>query len=378
MSTSTQHYSSTQDLLERGQTVWLDFIDRPLLTSGGLRTLIKNNTIRGVTSNPSIFQKALRNDVYDLQIEELSHRFSHPKKIYETLAITDIRAAADELSDIYRHSNGTDGFVSLEISPFLAGDGEETLKETRRLWKWIGKDNVMIKIPASKPSLPTIRQALIEGININVTLIFSLATYKQVVKAYIDALETRLQKGLKIDKIASVASFFVSRIDAKIDHNIDCLQARTRNRQLDEIRNKLGIATALKTYQYFQEFLKSPRFTRLQKHHAQPQKLLWASISPKDPSLDACFYLSRLPLEQTIFTMPPKTLKAFCDHGYTPLNTHLKFEEIPHIIVQAQAYHLDEKYFAPQLFHEGLKQFQTSFDALLKTIEDRQHALTFV
>ncbi|MYK97411.1 MAG: transaldolase, partial [Gemmatimonadetes bacterium] len=307
--------------LERhGQSFWLDSISRELMYSGRLRKLIEEDGLKGMTSNPAIFEKAIAGSTdYDADIERLAAANRTALEIYETLAISDIREAADHLAVVYEATGGADGFVSLEVSPELADDTEGTIEEARRLWKAVDRPNVMIKVPATEAGVPAVRQLIGEGLNINVTLMFSRAVYEAVADAYISGLEDRLAAGGEISGIASVSSFFISRIDTLVD----ALLAERAERAGDpgeraailELIGKTAIANGKTTYQRYKTIYTSPRWSALAEKGARKQRLLWASTSTKNPEYRDVLYVEELIGKNTINTLPDETLVAFRDHG---------------------------------------------------------------
>ena len=308
-----------QELSAAGTAPWLDFVDRCFLSEGGLKKLIEQDGISGVTSNPSIFEKAMgHGDAYDAGFREaLKDNEASPTEMYEREAIADIRAAADDLRPIYDRQNGRDGYVSLEVSPYLANDTDGTIAEAKRLWAAVERPNLMIKIPGTDAGTAAIRAVLEEGINVNVTLLFSQDAYQQVAMAHVEALEARLGKGQAIDRIASVASFFVSRIDSEIDKEIDARLAANdpESATLKELRGKVAIANAKCAYGWWQDLVESERWAKLAAHGAHAQRLLWASTGVKDPAYPETLYVDTLIGPETVNTMPVKTMDAFRDHG---------------------------------------------------------------
>ena len=311
--------SRLEQLHDAGQAVWLDFVDRTYLAEGGLRTLVAEDGLTGVTSNPSIFEKAMgHSDAYDAGFREaLNEGDASVVDTYERQAIADIRAAADDLRPVYDRLDGGDGYVSLEVSPYLALDTEATIAEARRLWAAVERPNLMIKVPGTEAGAPAISQLIEDGININVTLLFSQESYQAVAHAFIEGLEARVAKGEPIDRIASVASFFVSRIDTVIDGKIDerVEAGDPEAGALKALRGKVAIANAKLAYAWYQEMIASDRWRALAAKGAMPQRLLWASTGVKDPDYPDTLYVDSLIGLDTVNTMPPKTMDAFRDHG---------------------------------------------------------------
>jgi transaldolase/glucose-6-phosphate isomerase len=309
-------------LQEYGQSVWLDFLSRDLFRTGELKRLIAEDGLRGMTSNPSIFEKAIgHGEDYDAQIAELEASGDlDPGTLFERLAVTDIQSAADALRPVYDQTQGRDGYVSMEVSPYLAMQTDATIDEARRLWREIGRDNLMVKIPATKPGLPAIRQMISEGVNINITLLFSQKVYGEVAEAYISGLEEYVKKGGDPHKIASVASFFVSRIDTMVDEALDKKIAATTDAaekaRLKGLQGKIAIANAKLAYQMYKRIFSDERWQRLAQHGAQTQRLLWASTGTKNKAYSDVLYVEELIGPDTVNTMPPATMDAFRDHGH--------------------------------------------------------------
>ena len=307
-------------LLSYGQSPWMDYIRRDLLTSGELKKYIDNDGLRGMTSNPAIFEKAIvGSNLYADILTSPDAKHLSAKGVFDKIAIRDVQEACDIFRPIYSQTNGRDGYVSHEVSPDLANDTKATIEEARRLWKLVNRPNVMIKIPATPEGIPAIRQTLEEGLNINITLLFAQSAYENVAEAFLAALETRSVKGQDISRIASVASFFVSRIDTLVDSKVDeKLKSATDSQQkalLESIRGKIAIANAKLTYKKYQELFGNPRWKALASKGAQSQRLLWASTSTKNPKYRDVLYVEELIGADTVDTIPPATFDAFRDHG---------------------------------------------------------------
>jgi transaldolase / glucose-6-phosphate isomerase len=307
-------------LLAFGQSPWMDYIRRDLLTSGSLKKYIDNDGLRGMTSNPAIFEKAITgSDVYSDILNSPDAKKLDAKGLFEKIAIRDVQDACDIFKTVYAESKRRDGYVSLEVSPYLANDTKGTIDEARRLWKSVDRPNVMIKVPATPEGIPAIRQLLEDGLNINITLLFAQSAYEQVAEAFLAALEARAAKGQDISQIASVASFFVSRIDSLIDGKIEeKLKAATDPAQkalLEGIQGKIAIANAKLTYKKYQELFGGSRWNALAAKGAQTQRLLWASTSTKNPKYRDVIYVEELIGADTVDTIPPATFDAFRDHG---------------------------------------------------------------
>ena len=306
-------------LLDYGQSPWMDYIRRDLLTSGELKKMIENDGLRGMTSNPAIFEKSiLGSTLYSDILNAPDAKSLDAKGLYEKIAIRDVQDACDIFKPVYQQSKRRDGYVSLEVSPYLANDTKSTLEEARRLWKAVGRENLMIKVPATPEGIPAIRQLLEEGLNINITLLFAQSAYEKVAEAFIAALEARAIKGLDISHIASVASFFVSRIDTLVDSKVDELQktaSGTKKDLLESARGKIAIANAKLTYRKYEELFGGPRWKTLAGKGAQTQRLLWASTSTKNPKYRDVIYVEELIGADTVDTIPPATFDAFREHG---------------------------------------------------------------
>ncbi len=363
-----------------GQSVWLDFIRRGWLADGTLERLIREDGLRGMTSNPAIFEKAIAGSgEYDDQIAELvAGRVSDPKTIYESLAVRDIQQAADLLSPVHRASHGRDGFVSLEVSPELADDTEGTLVEARRLFRRVHRPNLMIKVPATAAGIPAIRRLIREGIPVNVTLLFARSTYERVAEAYCEGLEERLAAGESIDQVASVASFFVSRIDTAIDAELDRLAGEQplAAPRLTALRGKVAIANAKLAYASYQAEVGSARWRWLEESHgARPQRLLWASTSTKNPAYRDVVYVEELIGESTVNTMPPETVDAFRDHGRARPSLGEGLAEARAVLAELAAVGLSLDAVTDRLLAEGIAKFVEPFRKLLDAVGRRSREL---
>lgn len=349
-------------ILEHGQCIWLDLLDRKLMDSGELQRLIDKDGLRGLTSNPAIFEKAISNSTdYDEDIKMISTKNDSDEAIFFSLAIKDIQRAADFFKPVYKETNGNDGFVSLEVSPFLARDTEGTIRQARELWKKIDRKNVMIKIPGTEEGLPAIRQCIADGININITLLFGLPRYKKVTEACMGGLEDRLKADEPIDHVSSVASFFLSRIDVMVDPLLE-------EKGLDKLIGKTAIASAKIAYQIYMDMVSSDRFKALEAHGAKRQRVLWASTSTKDPSYRDVKYMEALIGKETINTVPLKTLDAFRDHGNVTNHLTDKLDEATKMLKQLSDNGIDLDNIAQKLEEEGIEKFNAPFEKLLKGI----------
>lgn len=369
------------DLQAYGQSIWLDYIRRSLITSGELQQLISEGGISGVTSNPAIFQKAIAGSQdYDTAlefIEAISDRDA--MSLYEHLAIADIQSAADLLQPIYEATAYQDGYVSLEVSPYLANDTQTTLAEARRLWQTVKRENLMIKIPATPASIPVIQQLTAEGINVNVTLLFAQEVYEQVADAYITGLESFITSGGDASKVASVASFFISRIDSAIDLLITAkIKTETNDHVRTELEHLLGnvaIANAKLTYQRYQELYGSDRWQKLAAQRAQPQRLLWASTGTKNPRYRDVLYVEELIGSATVNTVPPATLEAFRDHGKVRPSLTEDVTAAQSVLQQLEHAGISLKQVTDQLLQEGLQLFTEAFDQLLNAVEQKRETI---
>ncbi len=363
-----------------GQSVWYDNIDRAQLISGRFKRLLDEDGVVGVTANPTIFQKSVSHgDAYDEQMTQLIQEGKSTNEIYEALVMRDICTVADLLRPIYDRTNRQDGFVSLEVSPELAHDTERTLAEVRRFWKTVDRPNLLIKIPATPEGIPAIQQALTEGININITLIFSLDDYRSVADAYLSALEERNAEGKEIGHIASVASFFVSRVDTLVDQlledRIKATSDSAEQQKLKSLEGKAAIANARLVYKEFKRIFSTPRFETLKHSGAHVQRPLWASTSTKNPAYRDVLYAEELIGPDTVDTMPLETIENFRDHGRV---SHTIENDIPQAEAEFAALeevgiHYDQ--VTQQLQAEGVQKFTDSFHELFKGIESKQQVI---
>jgi transaldolase/glucose-6-phosphate isomerase len=364
-----------KDLLQYGQSVWLDYIRRDLLTSGELKRLIDEDGLRGMTSNPAIFEKAIADStLYSDILQSLRSRTDlDAKGRYEILAIRDIQDAADSLRPVYDSSKRRDGYVSLEVSPYLARDTQGTLAEARRLWKTVGRENVMIKVPGTAEGIPAFQQLISEGININVTLLFSQEVYKRVAEAYIAGLEQLSARGGDVSKIASVASFFISRIDSSVDAIVgEHLKASKDPREQEQLKNILGkvaIANGKQTYVSYQKIFSGDRWKALAAKGAQTQRVLWASTSTKNPNYRDVLYVEELIGPDTVNTIPPATLDAFRDHGRPRPSLTEDVESANRTMETVDKVGISMKQVTDKLTDDGVRLFAEAFDKLLKAVE---------
>ena len=372
------------ELAQLGQAIWLDYIRRSLLDSGGLERLVREDGLRGVTSNPAIFEKAIaRGDEYTAQLVQLVELApaagADPRRIYEALAVEDIRRAADVLGPVYRDTGGADGFVSLEVAPDLADDTEATLAEARRLWHAVDRPNLMIKVPGTPAGVPAIRQLVAEGIHVNVTLLFARSAYAAVAEAYLEALDERLERGESVADAASVASFFVSRIDTLVDRWLEERMAATADaadrERLAALRGRTAIANAKLAYRHFRSLVASPRWQRLASAGARPQRLLWASTSTKNPAYRDTLYVEELIGAETVNTMPPETIEAFRHHGVARPSLAAGLDEAERVLAQLEAAGISLEAATDELLADGIVKFVEPFQRLLAAVAARTREL---
>jgi len=364
------------ELTKLGQSIWNDNIERKLITSGELKRLIDEDGLSGVTSNPAIFEKAIAgSDLYADQLRELATQGKSPMEIYEALAIRDIQMTADVLKEVYDRTGGADGFVSLECSPLLANDTAGTIEEARRLWGLLDRSNVMIKIPGTQAGMPAIEQCTYEGININITLLFSLQAYEQTMEAYIRGLERRADEGKPITNIASVASFFVSRIDTaadkELERRIEKASDEAEKAKLQSLLGRIAIANAKVAYQKYKKIFHGERFAALKQNGARVQRPLWASTSTKNPVYPDVYYVEALMGPETVDTLPPATITAFRDHGRPRVTIEDKIDEERAVLTRLEEVGISLDQVTAHVLADGVRLFVEPFEKLLKTIESR-------
>ena len=377
-STHTQA-NPVKQLLKEGQSPWLDFVRRSFILDGSLQKLVESDGLGGVTSNPSIFEKAMGSGTdYDEQFKQLAAGGEHDAQdIYETMAVADIQHVADVLKPVFERTQGLDGFVSLEVSPYLALREQDTVTEARRLHGWVDRPNLMVKVPGTPECVPAIRTLISEGININVTLLFSQDAYKAVAEAYIAGLEDRHAKGEDISRLSSVASFFVSRIDAQIDKKIDeRVAAGDKDADaLRALRGKVAIANAKMAYIWYQEMVAGERWKKLAAAGANPQRLLWASTGVKDKAYSDVLYVEELIGRDTVDTIPPATMDAFRDHGHVRASLTENLDEARHVMAEVDRLRLDLPGVTKHLVEDGVKLFADAADALLLAVAKKRATL---
>lgn len=362
-----------------GQSVWLDYIRRDLLSSGELARLIGRDGLRGLTSNPAIFEKAFASGAeYTEAVAAAARVGRDPAAVYEALAIGDIRDAADAMRPVYEATDGSDGFVSLEVSPDLAHDTEATLVEARRLWREVGRDNLMIKVPGTRAGVPAVRQLIAEGVNVNVTLLFARSAYEAVAEAYIEGLEAIAARAGSLRRAASVASFFVSRIDTAVDALLEARIATAGAQQraaIEPLLGKAAIANAKLAYQFYERMLAGERWRRLRALGARPQRLLWASTSAKNPRYRDVIYVEELIGPDTVNTMPPATLDAFRDHGRARMSLTEGIDEARELLDALERQGVSLEQVTDRLVEDGVALFCEAFAKLIAAIEARVRSL---
>ena len=366
--------SKLAELNEKGQSIWFDFIRRSIITSGELKNLVDQG-VKGVTSNPAIFEKAIAGSSdYDENLKQLIKSDKTVEEIYEALAFEDITMATDVLRPVYDSTNAIDGYVSLEVSPHLADDTEQTISEAKRLFETINRPNLMIKVPATQAGIPAITELIGSGVNVNVTLIFGLENYKSVARAYVEGLEILAQNGPTvkaghgIDKVASVASFFVSRVDTSVDKTL----AEMGNTNL---QGKIAIANAKVAYAEFKDIFSGPRWQQLADKGAMVQRVLWASTGTKNPEYSDTLYVDELIGPDTVNTLPPATLDSFIDHGKVAVTLDAGLDEARQQLAAIADSGIDIEAVTHQLQLDGVAAFAKPFDALMKSIAEKREKL---
>ncbi len=365
------------ELKENGQSIWYDNIERKLLEDGTLAGMVERGEIRGITSNPSIFNNAISNsNEYDQEIESLTKEGLTREEVYEQLAVRDIQRAADMFLPLYQETNGGDGYVSLEVSPFLAHDTEKTIQDAKKLWKMVNRPNLMVKIPSTLEGLPAITEVIAAGINVNVTLIFSISRYHAVMEAYLAGLEKRTKEGKEIEGIASVASFFISRIDAKVDSQLTDSLSHTQDEEQRILKNLFGkaaLASGKLAFEAYEEIFGegASRFAALVQSSANKQRVLWASTSTKNPQYPDTMYVDQLIGPDTVNTVPPKTLVAFFDHGTVERTIDSQVDEARQVFDDLAKVGIDMDQVTEDLESEGVKSFAVAFTSLLDSLQAR-------
>jgi len=367
-----------QRLHDAGQSIWLDFIDRSILRNGDLARRIREDALTGMTSNPTIFEKALaEGSAYDDQLSAAPSGLT-ALELFELVETSDVRDACDIFKPVYEQTNGADGYVSIEVSPGSANDANATVAEAERLWSMVGRPNVMIKVPGTAEGALAVRRLTAAGMNVNITLLFAIDAHRRVIEAFLAGLEDRLKAGKPIDRIASVASFFVSRVDTEIDKRLDALAALASGAQRDRIlalRGKAAIANAQLAYKLFREEFSSARWAPLKSAGARLQRPLWASTSSKNPAYRDVVYVEQLIGPDTVNTMPPATIDAFRDHGEVARTVDAQFSVAERTLADLRDVGIDLNDVTDKLLRDGLASFQKSFDSLTAGLATKSVAL---
>ena len=363
-----------QELHDMGQSIWLDSIDRGMLTDGELERRIRDDALTGMTSNPTIFQKALASsDAYDEQLLAAEQGLT-PIQLFELVETTDVRDACDIFAGVYSSTRGADGFVSIEVSPGVSHSADATVEEARRLWKTVDRPNVMVKVPGTPEGAIAVRRLIAEGINVNITLLFAIEAHERVIEAYLAGLEDRVKARKPIDGLASVASFFVSRVDTEIDKRLDALIAKAgapqqERERLQLLKGRAAIANAKLAYRLFTQKFSGPRWEALSKQGARVQRPLWASTSTKNPAYRDVMYVEELIGPDTVDTMPPATIDAFKDHGAVARTVDKRVSAAEALLKEIEAVGISMREVTEKLLIDGIASFQKSFDELLAGLE---------
>jgi len=365
--------STLQELHDVGQSIWLDSIDRRMLHDGELERRIREDALTGMTSNPTIFQKALASsNAYDEQIVAAEEDGLTSWELFELLETTDVRDACDRFAGVYSSTRGADGYVSIEISPGVSHNAEAAVEEARRLWKTVDRPNVMVKVPGTPEGAIAVRRLIAGGINVNITLLFAIEAHERVIEAYMAGLEDRVKARQPIDGLASVASFFVSRVDTEIDKRLDALIAKaqpTEKERLQMLKGRAAIANAKLAYRLFRQKFAGPRWEALAKQGALVQRPLWASTSTKNPAYRDVMYVEELIGPDTVDTMPPATIEAFKDHGVVARTVDKKVAVAEAVLKEIEAVGISIREVTGKLLDEGIASFQKSFDELIAGLE---------
>jgi transaldolase/glucose-6-phosphate isomerase len=366
--------NTLQQLHDQGQSPWIDFITRELVTSGDLQSQVEQG-IMGLTSNPTIFQKAISGSAsYDDDVRALMREDKSVSEIYDKIVLDDIRGAANVMRQVYDRTDGRDGFVSIEVAPNLAYETEKSFSEACRIFDFLNLPNVMIKIPGTPEGIPAFQRAIARGINVNVTLVFSLENYRNVAEAYIAGLEERAASGQPVDHLSSVASFFVSRVDTMVDKMLDDMIAADAQRksQLESLQGKAAIANAKQAYHAYQEIFAGPRWQKLADQGARAQRCLWASTSTKNPKYRDILYAEQLIGPDTVDTMPPQTIEAFLDHAVVERTLDKDFDQARAELGALESAGISMAQVTHQLQVNGVKLFSDSFDELINAISEKR------
>jgi transaldolase len=369
-----------QELHDAGQSIWLDSIDRRMLHDGELDRRIREDALTGMTSNPTIFQKALASsNAYDEQIVAAEEEGLSSWELFELLETTDVRDACDAFAGVYTSTRGVDGYVSIEISPGVSHDAAAAVAEARRLWKTVDRPNVMVKVPGTTEGAVAVRRLIADGINVNITLLFAIAAHERVIEAYMAGLEDRVKAHQPIDGLASVASFFVSRVDTEIDKRLEALIAKApqaEKERLQLLKGRAAIANAKLAYRLFKQKFAGPRWEALAKQGARVQRPLWASTSTKNPAYRDVMYVEELIGPNTVDTMPPATIEAFKDHGVVARTVDKKVSVAEAVLKEIEAVGISMREVTEKLLVEGIASFQKSFDELIAGLESKIGSLT--
>lgn len=370
--------SRLQKLHAAGQSVWLDYIDRTILTDGALTRQIDADGLTGMTSNPTIFEKALATGTaYDAQLAAAPEGLT-PWQLFELIESDDVRTACDQFRAVYEQSGGTDGYVSIEVSPNVANDVDATVDEAHRLWKLVNRPNVMIKVPGTDEGSKALRRLIADGLNVNVTLLFSVEAYARIIEAYLTGLEERMKAGGDLRRVSSVASFFISRVDAEVDARLDAMikdaDDASRSR-LGALKGKAAVANAKLAYALFQQHFSGPRWEKLRAKSARVQRPLWASTSTKNPTYRDVMYVEQLIGPDTVNTMPPGTITAFQDHGEAARTVDKGIDEARELLQALASDGIPMQQVTDKLLADGLASFQKSFDTLLAGLETKLRSL---
>ena len=368
-----------QQLHDVGQSIWLDSIDRRMLHDGELDRRIREDALTGMTSNPTIFEKALSSSTaYDDQITDAEDQGLTSWQLFELLETTDVRDACDRFAGVYSSTRGADGFVSIEISPGVSHDADAAVEEARRLWKTVDRPNVMVKVPGTVEGAVAVRRLIAEGVNVNITLLFAIQAHERVIEAYMAGLEDRIKTRQPIDGLASVASFFVSRVDTEVDKRLDTLIAKAspaEKERLKMLKGRAAIANAKLAYRLFRQKFAGPRWEALAKQGARVQRPLWASTSTKNPEYRDVMYVEELIGPDTVDTMPPATIEAFRDHGAVDRTVDKKVAAAEGLIKEIEAVGIPMKDVTEKLLVDGIASFQKSFDELIAGLEAKVGSL---
>jgi len=368
-----------QELHDVGQSIWLDSIDRRMLHDGELDRRISDDALTGMTSNPTIFQKALASsNAYDEQIAESEEKDLSTWELFELLETTDVRDACDHFAAVYSSTRGADGYVSIEVSPGVSGSADATVEEARRLWKTVDRPNVMVKVPGTPEGAIAVRRLIAEGINVNITLLFAIEAHERVIEAYLAGLEDRVKAGKPIDGLASVASFFVSRVDTEIDKRLDGVIAKAdaaEKERLKMLKGRAAIANAKLAYRLFRQKFTGPRWEALAKQGARLQRPLWASTSTKNPEYRDVMYVEELIGPDTVDTMPPATIEAFREHGVVDRTVDRKVSASEGLLKEIESAGISVKEVTEKLLVDGIASFQKSFDELIAGLESKVGSL---